>query len=211
MFLYKNFAIFRQRSVFYTKKLTTAGGGKLIVWQSNIYLNVLLIFILFSLAISLYINKRFRGTKNFYARLFLFFMIVWMAAEYLEHSFTSYSLKIIFSKVSYFGIVSIPVLLLLIALQVSGRTKHINYKTICGLAAFPAVTLILVFTNEFHGLIWKQIYLSETGQLILIKEYNIFFWIFMIYVIIVDVISLILIFKTFSKEKYLQSVAYYYL
>ena len=172
------------------------------MWQSNIYLNVFLIFTLFFLAISLYIIKKFRGTKNFYARLFLFFMIVWMAAEYLELSFTPYSLKIIFSKVSYVGIVSIPVLWFLVALQVSGRIKYINYKTIYGLAVFPAITLMLVFTNEFHGLIWKQTYLSETGLIVLIKEYNIFFWIFIIYIIIVDVISLILIFKTFSKEKY---------
>ena len=67
-------------------------GGELIVWQSNIYLNVFLIFTLFFLAISLYIIKKFRGTKNFYARLFLFFMIVWMAAEYLERAKDEYYL-----------------------------------------------------------------------------------------------------------------------
>ncbi len=172
------------------------------IWQSDIYLNILLIFILISLGTSLYIFRYRRKTYNFFGILFLFFLIEWMLAEYFEYSFTSLFLKIIFSKITYVGIVSIPVLWFLFALQFTNRKYYINFKTISLLSILPAVTLVLVFTNEFHNLIWKKVYINETESYALIKEYNIFFWIFILYLIFFSVFGLILVSRTFFKGKY---------
>ena len=172
------------------------------VWQSNIYLNIFIIFILISLGTSLYIFRYRRKTYNSFGLLFLFFLIEWMFAEYFEYSFTPIFLKTIFDKIAYIGITSIPVLWFLFTLQFTNRSKHINFKTISLLSILPAITLILAFTNEFHRLIWKRVYINETVSYELIKDYNIFFWIFMLYLFFFSVFGLVLISRFFLKGKY---------
>jgi len=172
------------------------------MWQSNIYLNIFLIFILISLAASFYILRYYKKTYNFYLMLLLYFSIGCMIAEYLELGFTSFSLKVIFDKVAFLGVAAIPVLWFLTALKISNKSENINLKNISLISILPAIILILTFTNEFHGLMWKRVYLSDIKPFMLIKEYNVLFWVFVLYVVIVGIFGLILILRTILKEKY---------
>src|SRR4030042_6637879 len=125
------------------------------IWQSSKYANILLIFIFISLGFSLYILRYRKKNYNSFGILLLFFLIGWMFAEYFERSFAPLFLKIIFSKITYIGLCSTSVLLFLSVLQFTNRRKYINLKNISLISIIPAVTLILTFTNELHGLIWK--------------------------------------------------------
>lgn len=72
-----------------------------------------------------------------------------------ETSATTLNDKILWSKLEYFGGVSTPVLYLIFALRFTGRDKYISVKYLLLLFIIPAITMILVMTNEHHQLIWS--------------------------------------------------------
>jgi diguanylate cyclase (GGDEF)-like protein/PAS domain S-box-containing protein len=178
------------------------GERKIIVWNSNVYLNIFLVFISFSVYMAFYILRYCKKTQNHQLMLLLYFMIGTMIAEYLKHSFTSFSLKVIFEKVAFIGIAALPVLWFLIALKISNHGEHINYKTIYLISSIPGVAVILALTNEFHNLIWKGFYLNETRPVVLIGDYGIFFWVYISFSIIIEIFGLILILRALSKANY---------
>lgn len=54
----------------------------------------------------------------------------------------------------------------------------------------PIITVAFVWTNEFHGLIWKQIYLNNNG--IVIVKHGLWFWIHAAYSDSLNLISIII-------------------
>lgn len=134
--------------------------------------------------------------------LLLYFMICTMITEYLKLGLTSFSLKVLFEKISFIGIAALPVLWFLTALKMSNHGEHINYKTINLISIIPGAAVILAFTNESHNLIWKRFYLTETGPMVLMEDYGIFFWIFVAFSIAISVIALILVSRSLSKANY---------
>lgn len=178
------------------------GERESIVWNSNIYLNTFLVFILFSLATTFYILRYCKKTQNRELMLLLYFMIGTMTAEYLKHSFTSFYLKVIFEKVAFVGIASLPILWFLIALKISNYRGHINYKTICLISVIPGMAALLAFANEYHGLIWKKLYLSETRPVILTADYGAFYWAFILFSVAIEIFGLILVLRALSKENH---------
>ena len=172
------------------------------MWQNNIYLNVLLVSILVLFAASFYIIRYFKKTLNPYLVMLLFVSIGCMVAEYLMLGFTSLSLKIIFDRIAFTGIAAIPVLWFLAALKISNNDKYINYKTISLISLLPAALMILSFTNGFHGLMWKEVYLSNITPYLLIKEPNVLSWVFKSYSAVIGIFGLILILRILFKEKY---------
>ncbi len=134
--------------------------------------------------------------------LLLYFMIFTMITEYLKLGLTSFSLKVIFEKISFIGIAALPVLWFLNALKMSNHGEHINYKTINLISIIPGAAVILAFTNESHNLIWKRFYLTETEPMVLMEDYGIFFWIFVAFSIAISVFALILVSRSLSKANY---------
>jgi diguanylate cyclase (GGDEF)-like protein/PAS domain S-box-containing protein len=123
-------------------------------------------------------------------------------AEYLKHGLVSFSLKLIFEKISFIGIAALPVLWFLAALKMSNHREHINYKTIYLISIIPGSAVILAFTNEFHNLIWKGFYFTDMGPIVLLKDYGIFFWIFVAFSVVISVYALVLVSRSFSKVNY---------
>lgn len=62
--------------------------------------------------------------------------------------------KIFWSKFEYFGGVTTPILYLIFVMRFTGRDKYLSMKNIIFLFIIPAITVILVMTNEYHHLIW---------------------------------------------------------
>jgi len=81
---------------------------------------------------------------------------VWALAVVFEDSATSVADKILWSKVSYLGIISAPVLYLLVALQLAFR-RPVGRRLTLGLWIAPVLALVLTWTNDWHGLIWSDV------------------------------------------------------
>ncbi len=81
----------------------------------------------------------------------------WALAGALENAVPDVASKILFSKLSYLGIVTITPLFLLFCLGYSQQNRLLQSRWKPLIWAVPALVIVLVFTNEWHGLIWPSV------------------------------------------------------
>jgi PAS domain S-box-containing protein len=102
----------------------------------------------------------------------------WMVAYALELGSVSEGAKIFWNQMQYVGIVIVLAAWLAFALQYTGREKWLTRRTILLLSIDPIITLLLVFTNEAHGLIWGPATLETDGSFVtLVRPHGLGFWI----------------------------------
>jgi PAS domain S-box-containing protein len=65
-------------------------------------------------------------------------------------------------KVEYFGVAMLPGLALVTALSFTGRSRYLTPLSVALLFVIPAITWLLVLTNESHQLIWRSIDLDTS-------------------------------------------------
>jgi PAS domain S-box-containing protein len=131
------------------------------------------IFLLISTSITLYLafyswNKR----SNQDALYFSFLMIavsIWSITGAFEMSSVAVSTKVLWSQLSYLGIVFVGPFWLLFTLSYTGNEHWLKMKFISLLMIIPAIILFLVATNGWYGLIWPTITptSSQPGALII--------------------------------------------
>ncbi|MCA9837831.1 MAG: EAL domain-containing protein [Trueperaceae bacterium] len=99
---------------------------------------------------------------RFYFAGFLLCIVIWSAIAGIYVTFEDLSQQIFWAKLEYFGIVPITVLWALFVVRYTDTfTRLLNYRN--WLLAIPVLTLALVFTNDYHHLIWTEIYFDYSG------------------------------------------------
>ncbi len=94
------------------------------------------------------------------ARYFIYLTIpvdIWAFCMGLEYGVVEPGWKILFGKFEYLGIAVIGASWLMFALNYSRKDRWLTRRNISLLLIVPAITLIAVFTNELHGLLWPTI------------------------------------------------------
>lgn len=86
----------------------------------------------------------------------------WSFASGMEALTADLSGKIFWSQVQYFGIHAIPPLYIWFVLIYSHQRRWITRRILAGLWIIPAITLLLVWTNSFHALVWTDVQLRPT-------------------------------------------------
>lgn len=66
-------------------------------------------------------------------------------------------------KVEYLGISFLPVVWLMFALTFTGYKERIKKNILMSLYVVPVITLILNYTNDFHHLFYKDLYMNNDG------------------------------------------------
>ncbi|PKO06310.1 MAG: hypothetical protein CVU41_07715 [Chloroflexi bacterium HGW-Chloroflexi-3] len=131
-------------------------------------------------------------------------LIVWSWFAGLSAGFSSISYKIIATKLSYFGIVSLPVNLLLFATYYTSNHNLLNPFRIFFLWFIPFIGLFLILTNEQHNLIWTGFtYRTSVFGSTLMYERGLGFWGLIIYFYSCIVFTLFLIIWTAFKFRYI--------
>jgi len=94
----------------------------------------------------------------------------WSAAYALELAATDLETKLFWVKVEYLGIVSVAPAWFLFAIQYSDRMRWLAHsrRNQALLAIMPVLTLIFVWSNDAHGLIWSRTGLDASGPLLLL-------------------------------------------
>ncbi len=105
---------------------------------------------------------------------------VWAFAYGMEFMSTELESKIFWSKFSYCGISFIPVFYFFFTKAFSRRAENIRLCEIVLLSIFPASTLLLAITNDFHQLLWTEIFFHPEKNIVIYK-YGIWFWLFWTY------------------------------
>ena len=91
----------------------------------------------------------------------------WALTAGLELAPPSLPAKVLLSKLSYAGALSVPVLFLLFAIRYTRPDWKLGRRALAALWAVPAASLFLAATNELHGLIWSRIALDPSRNLAL--------------------------------------------
>jgi PAS domain S-box-containing protein len=127
---------------------------------------------------------------------------VWSFTYAFEYSATEVTLKILWSKLSYLGIVFCPVSFFFFTLSYSSRLRHLKRKYII-ITYFIAVLFILgVLTNDLHHLHWRSVSIyPETNTTE--YTYGILFWLFFAFTyffLFSGVLNLYLLYFKFPKR-----------
>jgi PAS domain-containing protein len=102
----------------------------------------------------------------------------WSLAYALELVSTDFSTILFWDNITWLGSAFAPTLWLIFALQYTGRTKWLTHRNIAILMVEPLITLLLVATNQFHGLVEDNIKLDTSGLVVgLEMTYGVWYWI----------------------------------
>jgi diguanylate cyclase (GGDEF)-like protein/PAS domain S-box-containing protein len=106
----------------------------------------------------------------------------WCLLYALEAALPGITLKTAVAKAEYLGIGSVPVLWLLFAVRYTGLDSALSRRRIILLFVVPAAALLLVSTNQFHGLMWSSARLERSGSFpALVIGHGPFFWVCLTY------------------------------
>ena len=126
----------------------------------------------------------------------------WSLGYALEIAGADLPTKIVWGKSQYIGIVAVPLLWVIFAYLYSTNGTRMTRSTISLLSIVPVITLLLAFTNEVHGLIWKDVQIRTVGTFSALDvTHGFWFWIYWIYSNILLIAGTIFILRSFKRTK----------
>ena len=126
---------------------------------------------------------RHRGSPGAIPLFVLFLLVaVWSAGYTFELWLVAASSKVLAAKVQYIGIAYTAVAWLFFVLVQSGRRRWLTPRLVGLVCVAPTVILVLAWTNEAHGLLWRSLEVAPPpGPAVLVVTYGPFFWIHVAY------------------------------
>ena len=126
----------------------------------------------------------------------------WSLGYALEIAGTDLPTKIFWGKSQYIGIVSVPLSWVIFAYSHSIQGNWMTRRNVTLLSIVPLITLILAFTAESHGLIWKDIQVQTVGTFSALKvTHGFWFWIYWVYSNILILAGTIFVIRSFLRMK----------
>jgi PAS domain S-box-containing protein len=106
----------------------------------------------------------------------------WALTYSLELTASSLQAQVFWAKAEYLGIVNIPVFYFVFALEYARQKNYLPKRNILLLWVIPVLTVLLVWTNEIHALIWTSFQqVIFNNNLILSVDHGMLFWIYAAY------------------------------
>ncbi len=166
---------------------------------------LLLVPVPISIYLLAYIARR-RAPVDLPLGLIIFTGGIWSCGYAMELYFDSFEAKVLAERFEYLGLVIGPTGWLLLGVYFQDRLASVSRAGYLLLSLVPVLTLVLVFTSDFHGLFWQSKSLVEFGGFTLFNnQYGFGFWLHAVYSYTIQLVGAGLIFKTM-----LDSDAYYY-
>ncbi len=117
-------------------------------------------------------------STRLYVREMMISMSLWSACYGAEILASRLETKLIWAKLGYIGIVSLPVFWLLFSLTFSGYIQRWHIQRQYWLWIFPLLTLGMAWTNELHHGIWSRYWIDPNSPFLLaVYEHGWYFWI----------------------------------
>jgi len=151
------------------------------------------------LAVCAWYRRPARGVVAFV--LLMLAVAEWSLAYALRLASVDLEAKLFWAKVRYLGIVVVPAAWLAFALQYTGRDKWLTRRNLALLAIEPLVALILVWTNERHGLHWYSVGLNYEGSFTTFSStHGVGFWVHAAYSYVLTLLGALLIILTLVRS-----------
>jgi PAS domain S-box-containing protein len=127
-------------------------------------------------AVKTWRHHRAHGSKAMIALASATF--VWTLGFLLETYGKTIDRQMMFTNIGYLGSMSVPPAWFIFAINYSGEKRIITGWKIIPFTIIPLVTVILVWTNGSHELMWYNVHWIQSGPFTVIaKTYGTFFWI----------------------------------
>lgn len=148
-------------------------------WQFTPYIIPLLIAAVISITLALYAWQRRSSAPAAVSFAMLMLAIAeWSVGYALEMGGTYLPAITFWAKIEYLGIVTAPPAWLIFALHFANRDKWLTRRNLGLLAVVPVITLLLVWTNEAHGLVWSRVDPDTSGPFpAMAPQHGLWFWV----------------------------------
>jgi len=152
--------------------------------------------------VAVYAWKR-RSVRGAYALSILAIAItVWSSGYALEIAGADLSTKLFWGKSQYIGIVVTPLMWLIFVTEYSNITRPLAHREKILLSIVPLITLVLAFTTEYHGLVWKEILIDVAGNFSALDvSYGPWFWVHSAYSYILLLAGAVIILRLIGSKQ----------
>jgi PAS domain S-box-containing protein len=107
---------------------------------------------------------------------------LWTSGYALEIAGADVWTKVLWSKVQYIGVTTVPLLWLVFCYNYFNQNRLLPLRAVAALGVVPLITLGLVFTAESHDLIWRAYEIDYAGTISYLDvTHGPFFWIYLVY------------------------------
>src|SRR5438105_1234233 len=87
-------------------------------------------------------------------------------------------ITLFWDNIAWLGSLAAPTLWLVFALQYTGRVRWLTHRNVAILLIEPLLTLLLVWTTQFHGLVESNLSLdSHVSFSALVMTYGVWYWV----------------------------------
>lgn len=114
-------------------------------------------------------NLQFAAPGSDALRLLYYSLFIWSGAQVLSAIAPNPDLAVFFSKTLYIGVVVGPAAWLMVAYTVGRRTASIPRPLLAAVCFMPALTIVILFTNEWHHWFWVDREVVVNGSVSVIK------------------------------------------
>lgn len=164
------------------------------LYQYNPYIWPLLVSAVVTLALGLYallFKFNVQGAKSFTFSMLI--VTIWSLGNALEMTSIDLPTKLFWANMQYFAYCYSPVMLVVLCLQMTG-TEHLLYnRKIMLLAIIPTIIIILVWTDNLHGLIRYDIKLDYSGIFpVISKKYGPLFYLHALHSHALNILAMVL-------------------
>lgn len=121
------------------------------------------------MAFKIYLSRRTRVAMA--AMVLLLAGAEWTLFKALELASISLPAKLFWNKLQFLGVAILPITWLVFTIFYTGHDKWLKQRTLAIiLGVIPLATLLMVFTNDGHGLIWSRTALISEGSIALLDH-----------------------------------------
>ncbi|MBN2074600.1 MAG: PAS domain S-box protein [Dehalococcoidales bacterium] len=107
---------------------------------------------------------------------------VWTLGFLLEANSNTLERQLLFNNIGYIGSMSVPVAWFFFSLRYTNIGGWLSGRSVMLFCVIPVVTVVLVWTNQWHHLMWSDEHLVISGAfLVTTKIYGPFFWVALAY------------------------------
>jgi PAS domain S-box-containing protein len=151
-------------------------------YQFNLYIWALFVTGLIALCTAILSWRQRAKAGALPLSLMLVAVAIWDIGSALEFAATTIPGKVYWVRLAFVGVAFTPVFLFLAALQFAGSAKRLRRSALILLGIIPLVTIVAVFTNEWHHLIWVSVSLDpDVSKNAHYYQHGLWFWVQIVY------------------------------
>ena len=151
-------------------------------WQYNPYVIPVLVAAFISMLLAVWAWRYHHAPGAIPFSWLMLAQAEWSLGYALELLSVGLPAKFFWTNLQYLGVVCVPFAWLVLALEYTGLQKWLTRRNLILLTTEPAITLLLIWSNGFHGLFRSDVRLDISGPFpSLVATFEIWFWINAIY------------------------------